>query len=182
MSQRFWLWVNQSHHEEWVPEMSSTHKKVIVRKLARDVVQGYVSAGDFLSGSKVELLNTSGNVVHIELSEIKGIYFVRDFADYNSLQRKTFTTRPRVEGLWIRLRFRDAEMLEGLMPNDLMQLRPEGFFLNPPDTRGNVQRIFVPRTALSELTVLAVIGPAQRRRKSGIPEETPMLFNELPAE
>ena len=44
------------------------------------------------------------------------------------------------------------------MPNDLTQVRAEGFFLNPPDTRGNVQRIFVPRSALSALTVLAVIG------------------------
>ena len=99
--------------------MTSTHKKVIVRKMGRDSVQGYVAAADFLADNKVELLNTAGNVVLIDLGEIKGVYFVRDFADSNSLQRKTFTTRPRVEGLWVRLRFRDGEMLEGLMPNDL---------------------------------------------------------------
>jgi hypothetical protein len=99
------------------------------------------------------------------------------------LQRKTFTTRPRVEGLWVRLRFRDAEMLEGLMPNDLTQVRAEGVFLNPPDTRGNVQRIFVPRSAVSELTVLAVIGSAgKRRRRNEAASQTPLLFTELPAE
>ncbi len=76
--------------------MASTHKKVIVRKIDRDSVQGYVAAEEFLAGNKVELLNTSGNVVLIDLREIKGVYFVRDFADSNSLQRKTFTTRPRV--------------------------------------------------------------------------------------
>jgi hypothetical protein len=149
----------------------------------RDNVQGYVAAGEFLVGSKVELLNTAGNVVLIEMGEIKGVYFVRDFADSTSLQRKTFTTRPRVEGLWVRLRFRDAEMLEALMPNDLTQVRAEGFFLNPPDTRGNVQRIFVPRSALSELTVLAVIGPAvKRRHQAESAGQTPLLFTELPAE
>jgi hypothetical protein len=164
--------------------MASTHKKVIVRKMDRDSVQGHIAAAaqEFLVGSKVELLNTAGNVVLIELAEIKGVYFVRDFADSNSLQRKTFTTRPRVEGLWVRLRFRDGEMLEGLMPNDLTQVRAEGFFLNPPDTRGNVQRIFVPRSALAELTVLAVIGSASRRRKQADTSQALPLFTELPTE
>ncbi len=164
--------------------MASTHKKVIVRKMDRDSVQGYVAAArNSLWEAKLELLNTAGNVVLIELGEIKGVYFVRDFADSNSLQRKTFTTRPRVEGLWVRLRFRDGEMLEGLMPNDLTQIRAEGFFLNPPDTRGNVQRIFVPRSALSELTVLAVIGSAaKRRRQADSAHQTPLLFTEHPTE
>jgi hypothetical protein len=159
--------------------MASTHKKVIVRKMDLDSVQGYVAAGDFISGNKVELLNTAGNVVLIDLEEIKGVYFVRDFANSNSLQRKTFTTRPRIEGLWVRLRYRDTETLEGLIPNDLTLLRPEGIFLNPPDTRGNVQRIFVPRSAMTELTVLAVTGSASlRRRQQGSAQQTPMLFSE----
>ena len=162
--------------------MGSTRKKVIVRKMDRDSVQGYVAA-EFLAGSKVELLNTAGKVVLIELGEIKGVYFVRDFADSNSLQRKTFTTRPRVEGLWVRLRFRDGEMLEGLMPNDLTQIGGEGIFLNPPDSRGNIQRIFVPRAALSELTVLAVIGSAAKRRKQADAQhQAPLLFTDVPAE
>ena len=48
--------------------MASTHKKVIVRKMDRDSVQGYVAAAEFLVGSKVELLNTAGNVVLIDLA------------------------------------------------------------------------------------------------------------------
>jgi hypothetical protein len=159
--------------------MASTHKKVIVRKMDRDSVQGYVAADEFISGNRVELLNTAGNVVLIDLDEVKGVYFVRDFADSNSLQRKTFTTRPRVEGLWVRLRYRDSETLEGLIPNDLTLLRPEGLFLNPPDTRGNVQRIFVPRSAIAELTVLAVTGAAStRRRQQAAEAQTPLLFTE----
>src|SRR6516165_8982112 len=112
--------------------MASTHKKVIVRKLDRDSVNGYIAAAQFVSDGKLEMLNTSGNVVMIDLREVKGVYFVREFADSESLSRKTFTTRPRVEGLWVRLRFRDNETLEGLMPNDLTQVSADGFFLNPP--------------------------------------------------
>ncbi len=158
--------------------MSSTHKKVVVRKLDRDSVNGFIAANTFISEGKLELLNTAGNVVLIDLKDIKGVYFVRDFSDSESLARKTFTTRPRIEGLWVRLKFRDNEVLEGLMPNDLTQIAPEGFFVNPPDTRSNTQRIFVPRTALSELEVIAVIGAASRRKKNTAAIEQVPLFTE----
>jgi len=90
---------------------------------------------------------------------------VREFGDTVIPARKTFTTRPRAEGLWVRLRFRDNEIMEGLMANDLNQASPAGYLVAPPDTRSNTQRIFVPRAALSEMKVLAVIGAQQRRRK-----------------
>lgn len=136
----------------------------------RDSISGYVSPTVFVNEGKLELLNTAGNVVAIDLREIKGVYFVREFGDSESLTRKTFTSRPRSEGLWVRLRFKDSETLEGLMPADLMQTMPEGFLINPPDQRSNTQRIFVPRTALESLTVLAVIGAARRPRR-GIGED-----------
>lgn len=144
---------------------SSTHKKVIVRKMDRDTMQGYVAPASFVVEGKLELMNTAGKVVLIELANVKGVYFVREFADMDASARKTFATRPRTEGLWVRLKFRDNDVLEGLMPNDLTQLSRDGFLINPPDSRGNLQRIFVPRSALAELTVLGVIGgPAARRR------------------
>jgi hypothetical protein len=52
-----------------------------------------------------------------------------------------------------------------MMPNDLSLTTAEGFLINPPDLRSNIQRIFVPRSALESLTVLAVIGATHRRRK-----------------
>ena len=55
--------------------MPSTHKKVIVRKMDRDSVSGYVSPAQFVNEGKLELLNTAGNVVAMDLREIKGVYF-----------------------------------------------------------------------------------------------------------
>jgi len=150
--------------------MPSTHKKVIVRKMDRDSINGYVSPANHVQEGKLELLNTAGNVVGIELRDIKGVYFVRDFTDSDALARKTFTTRPRTEGLWVRLRFKDNEVMEGMMANDLTQTTPEGYLINPPDLRSNTQKIFVPRTALESLTVLAVIGAGRRSRK-GVPTD-----------
>jgi len=159
--------------------MPSTHKKVIVRKMDRDSVSGYVSPAQFVNEGKLELLNTAGNVVAMDLREIKGVYFVREFGDSESLTRKTFTSRPRSEGLWARLRFKDNEILEGLMPADLTQTTPEGFLINPPDQRSNTQRIFVPRTALESLTVLAVIGATRRPRRGGVDDQRQVtLFEE----
>ncbi len=151
--------------------MATTHKKVIVRKMDRDSVNGYVGAA-FISDGKLELMNTAGNVVAIELHEVKGVYFVREFGDSESLTRKTFTSRPRVEGLWVRLRFRDNEIIEGMMPNDLLHEGTDGFFIIPPDTRSNTQRIFVPRPALAEMTVIGVIGDKKSGRRGRRPEDT----------
>jgi hypothetical protein len=155
--------------------MSSTHKKVIVHKADRDTVNGYVAPANFVVDGKLELLNTTGNVVAIDLRDIKAVYFVREFSDSETLTRKTFTTRPRTEGLWVRLKFKDSDVIEGILPNDLTQNPPEGFLMNPPDLRSNTQRVFVPRTALTSVTVLAVVGAGQRRRKLADTRQVPMF-------
>lgn len=158
--------------------MASTHKRVVVRKFGRDSLSGYVAPTAFVSNGKLELLNTGGNLVFVELADIKSVYFVREFSD-SEFTRKTFTSRPRTEGLWMRLKFKDNDLLEGLMPNDLTQVGTDGFLLNPPDTRGNVQRIFVPRSAVVSANVLAVIGSPQARRRPAKTEEgQPELFSE----
>lgn len=158
--------------------MPSTHKKVIVRKMDRDSLTGYVAGANFVADGKLELLTQSGKVIFIDLREVKGVYFVRDFTDTESLGRKTFTTRPRSEGLWVRIEFSDNDILEGLMPNDLTLLTGEGYLIIPPDTRSNTQRIFVPRSALSSLTVLSVIGGSVRRRREDRDTAQVAMFDE----
>ena len=160
--------------------MPSTHKKVIIRKLDRDAMTGYVMPSNFVANGKLEVLNVTGNVVYVDLAEVKGVYFVRDFSGAEAIGRKTFTTRPRTEGLWVRLSFKDNDVLEGLITNDLTQLDRDGFLVTPPDTRGNTQRIYVPRSALQNLTVMSVIGggPQGKKARGIVPEEQEKLFTE----
>jgi len=158
--------------------MPSTHKKVIVRKMGRDSLSGYVAPAHFVVEGKLELLNPSGKVMLIDLAEIKSVDFVRDFSDTAAAGRKTFTTRPRTEGLWVRLKFIDNDVLEGLMANDLTQVAREGYLITPPDTRGNTQRVFVPKTALQELNVLAVIGRPEAHKKTAEDARQERLFTE----
>jgi hypothetical protein len=158
--------------------MPSTHKKVIVRKRGRDSVSGYVSPENFIVEGKLELMNPSGKVVLISLDEVKSVDFVRDFGERASGGRKTFTSRPRTEGLWVRLKFTDNDVLEGMLPNDLTQIIPEGYLITPPDTRSNIQRVFVPKSALEEMSVLGVIGGAESRRKPAKDTGQETLFTE----
>jgi hypothetical protein len=158
--------------------MPSTHKKVIVRKKGRDSVSGYVSPANFVSEGRLELLNPSGKVVMIDLKEIKNVDFVRDFSELSSTGRKTFANRPRTEGLWVRLKFTDNDVLEGMMPNDLVQISADGYLVTPPDTRGNIQRVFVPKSSLEELTVLGVIGRPEARRRPERETGQETLFSE----
>ena len=158
--------------------MASSHKKVIVRKMGRDSIGGYVSPANFVAEGKLELLNPSGKVVLIDLAEIKSVDFVRDFSESAGAGRKTFTTRPRTEGLWVRLKFIDNDVLEGMMANDLTQVVPQGYLITPPDTRGNTQKVFVPKSALHEMIVLAVIGRPETRRKTADDLRQEKLFTE----
>ena len=141
-------------------------------------MNGYVASASFIVDGKLELLNTAGQVVGIDLKDIRCVYFVREFGETDLLARKTFTTRPRTAGLWVRLRFKDNEMLEGTMPADLTQSPAEGFLINPPDLRSNTQRIFVPRTALAAVAVLAVVGVQQRTRRGAPDQIQEKLFEE----
>ncbi|MEO7653730.1 MAG: hypothetical protein ABIZ80_25000, partial [Bryobacteraceae bacterium] len=91
--------------------------------------------------------------------------------------KKIFQTRPKMEGLWVRMRMRDGEVLDGLLPNDLRQIAPEGFTVTPPDSSSNNQRLFVPRLALTEIKVLGVVGsPLTRRKPKPVSEDQIGLF------
>ena len=153
--------------------MPASRKKVIVRKLSRDWLSGYLPPCAFIVGEQVQMLDLAGKLVSIAVAEVKWICFIRDFqsgdvSQPERLLRKTYVTRPRTQGLWVRVRLTDNDVIEGLAQNDASLLEGEGLFLIPPDTRSNTQRIFVPRHAVVEFDVLAVIKTGTRR---GAPEE-----------
>jgi hypothetical protein len=156
--------------------MSSSRKKIIARKFTRDWVAGYLPTSGFAHQGLLEMLDLSGKVLSIQIQEVKWLCLVRDFnsGEINNperLLRKSFAGRPRGEGLWLRMQLKDGEVLEGLAENNLNLLDAEGFFLTPPDTRGNTQRIWLPRTSLTELEVVAVIGGSPKKKQTATVKE-----------
>jgi hypothetical protein len=140
-------------------------------------VEGYLNPLRVRDPEPLDLLTVNGEHKALSLKNVRAIYFVRDFDGDYEPERKAFLSRPKLEGLWVRLKFKDNETLEGVVPNDLLALLDSGVQITPPDLNGSVARMFVPREALSELTVLGVVGIA--RRKSAAPASAqPKLFSE----
>jgi hypothetical protein len=126
----------------------------------------------------VDLLTQNGEHEQIPLGRVRAIYFVREFSDDYEPERKAFLSRPKLDGLWVRLRFNDSETLEGVVPNDLLSLLDNGLQITPPDLNSTSDRIFVPRSALSEVTVLGVVGIARRKPAAAAIAAQPRLFTE----
>jgi hypothetical protein len=171
--------------------MSSAHKKVIVRRFTGETLPGYLPLSAFVRNRGIDLLDLTGRVIPLLLNDIKHICYVRDFnlqdtVNPERLTRRTFLARPRTEGLWLRMMFRGGDVFEGLAPTDLGLLddliNDLGLHLTPPDTRSNTQRIYVPRSSLTELQLLAVITTPSRRKPlpaASVPSMQEDLFDKL---
>ena len=146
-----------------------------MRFLDRNVLRGYLNPAKLGEAETLELLTPEGEQRNFAVREIRSIYFVREFADDFEPERKAFLSRPKMDGLWVRLKFRDDDTIEGVVPNDLLSLLDRGVQITPPDLHGTTVRIFIPRTALTEMTVLGVVGIA--RRKPAAPAQ-PGLFSD----
>ena len=176
--------------------MAATHKKVIVRRFLGDVLPGYLPVSSFVRHGAIPLLDLDGRINSVALSDIKHISYVRDFnlsdtSNPERLSRRAFLARPRTAGLWIRIAFqtpgaspqdpRAPDLLEGLAATDLSLfddlLSDLGVHLTPPDIRSNTQRIFVPRSSINDLQILAVITTPSRGKAA--PPPSPPLQDEL---
>jgi hypothetical protein len=145
---------------------SSTTKKALIRRFQRETLAGYLNPVTFLQPEGIELLSAEGQVAVLPYPEVRTVSFVRDFDSPGEQERQVFLTRPKMAGLWVRFRFRDGEVMEGILPNNLLQLENHGFVVVPPDSYGNRQRVFVPRAALTGVEVLGVVGGPLKRRKA----------------
>jgi hypothetical protein len=140
-------------------------------------LQGYTNPLR-IQDDPLDVLTTNGEHRQVALKEIRAVYFVRDFTEDYEPERKAFFSRPKLDGLWVRLKFRDNQTLEGVVSNDLLALLDSGIQITPPDLNGAAVRIFVPRSALSEVTVLGVVGVARRKPVAAALPAQPKLFSE----
>jgi hypothetical protein len=156
----------------------STTKRVRIMRFDREPLVGYINPHTYLRPTGVELLTPDGNFTVTPYHEVKAVQFVKDFEPPDAgPERKVFTTRPKMDGLWVRVKFKDGEVMDGILSNDLLRLETQGFTIVPPDPYSNNQRLFLPRMALVEMQVLGVVGsPLRRRRPKPVPKEQIELF------
>jgi hypothetical protein len=158
---------------------SSTRKKVVVAFIDGTSAAGYLNPAQLIALNTPEFLSAEGELQGLNLQKVKMIYFVKEFTGDPEPERKAFLSRPKLDGLWVRLTFNDGETLEGVVANDLLVLLDSGVQITPPDTSNGTLRIFVPRSSLSGMTVLGVIGIARRKipAPTAVPPQ-PKLFSE----
>jgi hypothetical protein len=142
-----------------------TNKKVQIARFDRPALEGFAQLPEGLTAEGVEILSVSGSVTRVPLAEVRAVCFVREFGSGETWQKqRAFLSRPKANGLWVRVRFRDGELLEGIMRNNLVA-DPAGFALVPPDPTFQNQHVWVPREAVTAVEVLGVIGSPLRRTK-----------------
>jgi hypothetical protein len=157
-----------------------TRKKVVVLLLDLTPLKGYVNPADLPGTDTLDLLTPDGEHQAVPADDIKAVYFVDDLNQPYQPERKSFLSRPKLEGLWLRLTFRDRETLEGIVANELLEVLDRGIQMIPPDLHGNCSRVYVPRSALTEVKVLGVVGAAKRlaRPAAAVASAQPKLFEE----
>lgn len=170
--------------------MATSRKKVLVRRFSGGVTPGYLPQASFVRNRLIELLDLEGRVVPVPLEDVKMVCFVREFnlADRVSperLLRKTFLARPRGDGLWVKMTFKDGDMLEGLAGTDMSVLEQAaadaGVQVVPPDTRSNTQRVYVPMLALTAVEMVAVVHTqAKKRPEADGPTQEELFHGDLP--
>jgi hypothetical protein len=156
----------------------STNKKVLVSRFDRDTLSGFVNPTTYLTANGLELLTVNGMILTVPYEEVKTVSFVRDFQQGEPRQEmRSFTARPKMEGLWLRLRFRDGDSMEGVLANNLLQLDGTGFTIVPPDPGYQNQRLFIPRAAVTQVQVLGVVGsPLRSGKRKPVSKEQLEMF------
>jgi hypothetical protein len=162
----------------------STSKKVLVDRFDRETLRGWVNPQSWLQSGGLELVTPQGNASVLPFDQVKAVSFVRDLDGVGILgERREFLARPKSVGLWVGLRFRDGDRLQGVVPNNLLLLETQGYSIVPPEAGGNTQRVFVPKQALLEVSVLGVIGSAvsRARPRKPAPDQITLFSEDLSA-
>src|SRR5450432_605775 len=108
----------------------STAKKVVVRRFDRESLTGFVNPFSYLQPQAIEVLKPDGTLALLPYGEVKKVAFVKDF-EGDTESRRVFLTRPKLEGLWVRMVLTDGEVMEGILPNNLLTWDFAGFTVTP---------------------------------------------------
>ncbi len=129
--------------------------KVVARFVDGRVLKGhtadFVAAGDLFHIARADAPSAPPHPVMI--SELKALFFVKDFAG-NPLHddRKLFDVSRSTGGRKLRIEFKDGEVMVGT--THAFEQGAHGFFLQPADAASNIERCFVVAAATEQVIFL----------------------------
>jgi hypothetical protein len=151
--------------------MTNSHRsEKVVIQLADRRIKGYLDSPDWntiedilshapLSSPKTFCIRHLETDVYEEIptSDIKAVFYVNCFDGDPEHKALNFHTRaPIVHGIWMRLQFRDGEIMEGIVHNSTRYLVDPGFFLVPTDPGSNNKLVYVMKNLLVDHRVLGL--------------------------
>jgi hypothetical protein len=140
---------------------SSTAKHLILYRFDRPPVEALVHADAYLLAVGVEVMLRDGNLQIIDYNSVKALCFAADGAPADLFTaQNAFERRPKTPGLWASFRLRDDDLLEGVLPHNILEWPNQGYFLTPPRANTHRQRVFLPRQAVRETALLGLVGKA----------------------
>jgi len=129
--------------------------KVIVRTRDKRVFRGF-SKSDLIN-DQVHLIDAKGNQQDFELSDLKAIFFVKDFDGDSSYRTVRFVRGTSVpQWLWAQATFFDGEVIEGRVRNQMSLFEPRGVFLWLSDEEDNNEVVFVVRSSLRDFRIVGI--------------------------
>ncbi len=102
-----------------------------------------------------------GTVQLIDYNNVKALCFAVEGAPADLFTPPTsFERRPKTPGLWASFRLRDDDVLEGVLPHNLLEWPAQGYFVTPPRANSYRQRVFLPRQSIRHTALLGLVGKA----------------------
>ncbi len=90
------------------------------------------------------------------VQEVKAVFFVKSFEGKSHEDLRFHDHFPHVECLWVRITFKDEEVMEGLIQNHSEFVLKTGFFFFPSDPEGNNWLVYVLKDQVKEFHVLGL--------------------------
>jgi hypothetical protein len=99
----------------------------------------------------------SGLVEEVPTKDAKAVFFVKTFdGDLRHRALHFHEHAPVVPGLWVRVKFHDGELIEGIISNTRDFVLESGFFMMPTDPNGNNRLVYILKGGLKDFHVLGM--------------------------
>lgn len=149
---------------------NSVRQKVVVHLKGGVIVKGYTQTeapSDLTSllenpyrsfPSELKLTSENGDSLRaVNLADAKAVYYVKTFEGNKETKGVRFYENgPTVQGIWVEIRFKDGEVVEGIIHNSVHHLVEPGFFLSPSDPLSNNELMYVLKTSVADYRVLGI--------------------------
>lgn len=97
----------------------------------------------------------SDSAEDIPVSGVKAVFYVNSFEGDSDHKELIFYSRaPIAHGIWMRVQFRDGEVMEGIVHNSIRYLVDPGFFMIPTDPGSNNKLVYVMKSWLVDHRIL----------------------------